>query len=155
VALIRDIRRKRAKGKQKQPFRQDEFNRVNSIVKQYGLDDTFLSIIDEGRNSEIRSFQPPQVRAKVPISSLFALATREEYSITMAIMEKITSPYLKFAQSPEEILICDRLYRLNPSIPPKKLMRFHFETLLLHESARTDRKKLDRQAANSDDSPQE
>ena len=69
-------------------------------------------------------------------SSLFALATKDEYAITMSIIDKVDNAYLKFANSPEEILLCGPLYRLNPSLTNQKLMRYHFETLLLHERAK-------------------
>ena len=70
-------------------------------------------------------------------SALFALATKDEYALTMSIIGKVDNAYLKFANSPGEILLCGPLYRLNPSLPNQKLMRYHFETLLLHEYAKT------------------
>jgi hypothetical protein len=70
--------------------------------------------------------------------SLFSLVTESEYSLTLSIIGKVDNTYLQFAESPEEILLCGTLYGLNPTIGPEKLMRYHFETLLLHERASTD-----------------
>lgn len=72
---------------------------------------------------------------------LFSLATEKEYALTMSIISKVDNSYLKFAQSPGEILLCGPLYRLNPSLSPEKLRRYHFETLLLHERAKTENKE--------------
>ena len=150
MALLQDIKLKRARDKKKQPLGRDEFRQVSSIVKQYGLDESFLSVLDKAAAAEIDSnLQLARVRVKAPVQSyLFPLATREEYCIIMAILIKVNNPYLKFAQSPEEILVCGKLYRLNPSIPPEKLLRFHFETLLLYECAKAHTKNLNGQAAD-------
>ncbi len=81
-----------------------------------------------------------RVKLKTPMeSSLFSLATKDEYALTMSIIGKVDNAYLKFANSPEEILLCRSLYRLNPLLTNQKLMRYHFETLLLHERAKANR----------------
>jgi hypothetical protein len=149
MVLLQDIKLKRAREKKKQPIRQDDFTQVSSIVKEYGLDESFLSVLNEMVGSE--TGKNLRVRAKAPMQPpLFSLATKEEYSITMSILGKVHNPYLKFAQSPEEILLSEDLYRLNPSIPPEKLTRFHFETLLLHEYAKARTMKLNMQATDAD-----
>jgi hypothetical protein len=74
---------------------------------------------------------------KAPLDSpLFSLALKDEYSLTMSIINNVDNPYLKFAHSPEEIIWCKPLYRLNPSMDSEKLMRYHFRTLYLHERAK-------------------
>jgi hypothetical protein len=70
-------------------------------------------------------------------NSLFSLVTKEEYSLTVSIIDKIQNPYLKFASSPEEIILSSPLYHINPSLDSEKLMRYHFMTLYLHERAKT------------------
>ncbi len=139
--LLKHIKRKRAKQRQKQPIRRDVFNQICSLVKQYDLKESFLSVLDNveddlcGENLKFN-----RVKLKTPMeSSLFPLATKDEYALTMAIIGKVDNAYLKFANSPEEILLCGPLYRLNPSLTNQKLMRYHFETLLLHESAKANR----------------
>ncbi len=136
--LLKTIKRKRAKQKRKQPIRRDVFNQICSLVKQYDLKESFLSVLDiveddlPGENLQIN-----RVRLKTPLeSALFSLATKDEYSLTMTIIDKVDNAYLKFANSPEEILLCGPLYRLNPSLTNHKLRRYHFETLLLHEYAK-------------------
>ena len=136
--LLKDIKQKRAKQKQKNPFRRDVFNQISGIVKQYGLKESFLSVLDNveedlsGENLKLN-----RVKLKTPMeSSLFSLATKAEYSLTMSIIGKADNAYLKFANSPEEILLCGPLYRLNSLLTNQKLMRYHFETLYLHEHAK-------------------
>ena len=74
---------------------------------------------------------------KAPLDCpLFSLASKDEYLLTMSIISKVDNPYLKFSHSPEEIIWCEPLYRLNPSIGSEKLVRYHFETLYLHERAK-------------------
>ncbi len=76
---------------------------------------------DHGRQKE--HFEP----------SLFSLSPEEEYRVTIAIMNKVNNPYLHFVNSPDEILLCEPLFRRNPSLGPDKLARYHFETLLINE----------------------
>ena len=136
--LLKNIKQKRAKQRQKTPFRRDVFNQISSLVRQYGLKENFLSIFDnvEDYLSE-KNLNLKRIRVKTLLDGpLFSLTTKDEYSLTMSIIAKIDNPYLKFAQSPEEIIWCGPLYRLNPSIDSEKLMRYHFETLYLHECAK-------------------
>jgi len=133
--LLKDIKQKRAKQKQKKPFRRNAFNQISSIVKQYGLNNDFLSHLDNVEDYLSReNLNFSRIRVKTLMKDhLFSLATRDEYTVTMSIISKIDNPYLKFAHSPEEIILCEPLYCLNPSLTPEKLIRYHFETLLLHE----------------------
>jgi hypothetical protein len=136
--LLHHIKRKRAKQKRKQPIRRNVFNQICSLVIEYDLKESFLGDLDnveDDLHGENLKFN--RVKLKTPLeSSLFSLATKDEYSLTMSIIGKVDNAYLKFANSPEEILLCGRLYRLNPALTNQKLMRYHFETLLLHERAK-------------------
>ena len=136
--LLKDIKQKRARQKQKKPFRRNAFHQICCIVKQYGLTNDFLSIIDNVDAFVSReSLNFPRIRVKAQLENhLFPLATKDEYMLTMSIISKIDNPYLKFVHSPEEIIWCKPLYRLSPSIDSKKLIRYHFETLYLHEHAK-------------------
>ena len=133
--LLKDIKRKRAKQKQKKPIQRDAFNQISDLVRQYGLEKSFLDALNEVEDClSTKDLKFARIRLKVPVeSSLFSLVTQEEYFLTMSIITKVDSPYLRFAHSPEEILLCKPLYGLNPSLAPERLMRYHFETLLLHE----------------------
>ena len=136
--LLHHIKHKRAKQKRKQPIKRDVFNQICCLVKQYDLKESFLGVLDnveDDLSGENLRFN--RVKLKAPMeSSLFSLATKDEYSLTMSIIDKINNSYLKFAHSPEEILLCGPLYRLNPALTNQKLMRYHFETLYLHEYAK-------------------
>jgi len=136
--LLKGIKQKRAKQRQKKPFRRNVSNQIIAIVKRYRLTTGFLDILDnvEDYLSE-KNLNLNRIRVKAPLDGpLFSLASKDEYSLTMSIISKTDNPYLKFAHSPEEIIWCGPLYRLNPSIDSDKLMRYHFETLYLHERAK-------------------
>jgi len=138
--LLHHIKIDRAQQSKKQPFRRNVFNTISGLVRWYGLDDRFLKALDKAvdyLSGENLKFV--RGRSKIPIEfPLFSLATKEEYSLTMAIISKVDNLYLQFVQSPDEILLCEPLYRLNPALSPEQLMQYHFETLLLHERASTD-----------------
>jgi hypothetical protein len=152
--LLKNIKRKRAKQRKKQPLKRDVFNQISGLVRLYGLKESFLSILDNVEDHLSReNVRLSRVRLKAPIEiPLFSLATEEEYYLTMSILSRVDNPYLKFAHSPEEILLCGPLYSLNPSLHSEKLMRYHFETLFLHERARAYRNEPKQDAAAKDES---
>ncbi len=136
--LLTHIKRQRKQQRKKQTIRRNVFNQISTIAKRYRLTTGFLDILDnvEDYLSE-KNLNLSRIRVKAPLDGpLFSLSTKDEYSLTMSIINKIDNPYLKFAHSPEEIIWCGPLYRLNPSIDLDKLMRYHFETLYLHERAK-------------------
>jgi hypothetical protein len=144
--LFTHIKRERKQQRKKRPFKRDVFNQISGIVRQYGLKESFLGIFDTVEDHlTIKNSDSSRIRMKTPlVSPLFSLVTEDEYYITMAIIDKVDNPYLVFAHSPEEILLCRYLYRLNPALSPEKLMRYHFETLFLHERAKLNRMKTNR-----------
>ena len=143
MTFLQHIRNKRARQRKKKPLKRDVFNQICSLVKQYDLKESFLSVLDkveDGLSGE--NFKFNRVKLKPPMeNSLFALATKDEYSLSMSIIAKVDNAYLKFATSPGEILVCGLLYNLNPVLTDQKLMRYHFETLLLHEHAKANRER--------------
>ena len=136
--LLTHVKRKRKQQRKKQPIRRDVFNQISGIVRQYSLKKNFLDALDEVEDYlSTKNLKFARIRLKVPVESpLFSLVTKDEYLLTMSIISKVDNPYLKFAHSPEEILLCKPLYRLNSALGPEKLMRYHFETLYLHERAK-------------------
>ena len=135
--LLKGIKQKRVKQRQKQPIKRDVFNQISGLVRWYGLKENFLDVLDKVEDYLPKEdLQYTRVRLKTPMErSLFSLVTESEYFLTLSIISKVDNTYLQFAESPEEILLCRPLFRLNPTIDPEKLMRYHFETLLLHERA--------------------
>ncbi len=136
--LLKGIKQKRAKQSRKQPIKRDVFSQISGLVRWYGLKENFLDVLDKVEDYLSKEdLQYTRVRLKTPMErSLFSLVTESEYSLTLSIIGKVDNTYLQFAESPEEILLCRPLYRLNPSLPTEKLMRYHFETLFLHERAK-------------------
>jgi hypothetical protein len=141
--LLKHIKNNRAKQNQKKPIKHDVFNQISSIVRQYGLKENFLDIFDTVENHfTVKRLGVFRIRVKKPgITSIFSLVEKEEYDLTRSIIHKADNPYLVYAHSPEEILWCKSLYRLNPALSAEKLRRYHFETLFLHECAKRNRMK--------------
>jgi hypothetical protein len=141
--LLKDIKQKRASQKQKKPFKGNIFNQISSIVKWYGLKENFLDELDKVDNDIFEeNLKHSRVRLREPIENhLFSLVTKDEYTLTMLIIDKIDNPYLKFANSPEDLVWCGPLYCLNPSMDSEKLRRYHFETLYSHERAKAKNRK--------------
>ena len=137
------IKKERAQKKKKKPFKRDIFNKISGLVRRYELDNGILKRLDKAvdylpEEKTISDQFRPKISFKFP---LFSLATKEEYHLAMAIIQKIDNPYLQFAQSPEEMLLCQPLYRLNPALSHEQLMQYHFETLVLKERAKAEKMK--------------
>jgi len=143
MTFLQHIRNERALQRKKKPLKRDVFNQVCSLVREYDLKENFLSILDNVEDElSGDNLKFTHVRLKTSMeSALFSLATKDEYSLTMSIIGKVDNAYLKFANSPAEILLCGPLYRLNPALTNQKLMRYHFETLLFHEYAKANRER--------------
>lgn len=143
MGLLKEIKHKRAKLRQKKPIQRDVFNQISGLVRLYGLKENFLDALAEvEENICTENSKSARIRVKVAVEGpLFSLVTKDEYSLTMSIINKINNPYLRFAHSPEEMLFCKPLYHLNPALSPEKLMRYDFETLFLHECAKLNRMK--------------
>ncbi len=149
--LLQHLRSERTEKRRKQRFAPTLFDRINGLVKTYGLGAAFLSSLDavheqfrekdltfdKGRPKPV--YDPP----------LFSLSTEEEYRVTMTIITRVANPYLNFVNSPEEILFCGPLFRQNPALPPERLTRCHFEELLQAEVAKEQHSRL----AGTEDSP--
>jgi hypothetical protein len=146
--LLENIKNNRAKQRQKRPIKPDVFNQISSIVRKYGIKESFLDLFDSVEDHlHLKNVNILRIRMKTPLESpLFSLVAENEYHLTMSIIQKVNNPYLAHAHSPEEILLCKPLYRLNSTLSPETLRRYHFETLFLHECA-----KLNRTETNPDD----
>ncbi len=142
------IRSGRALARRKRPLEGTLYDRINGLVRAYGLGESFLAQLADavqddlpetaadGRARSKEHFEPP----------IFSLSGEAEYRVTKAILSLADVPYLRFASSPEEILLCGPLYRCNPRLPPVALARHHFETLLHAEIAGREMRDLEKQA---------
>jgi hypothetical protein len=143
MKIVQYIKNERAQHKKKKPFRRDIFNKISGLVRWYGLDDGILKRLDKAVDylPEEKTISG-RFRQKIPFEfPLFSLATKKDYNLAMAIIHKIDNPYLQFVQSPEEILLCQPLYRLNPELSHEQLMQYHFKTLFLNERAKAENMK--------------
>jgi len=131
--LLRQIRTGRAEKRTKTPFRRALYTRISGLVRRYGLDEPFLRTLETpGEPHREDGLAAMRLKRKEPYEPpLFSLSTEDEHRVTLAILTRVSNPYLQYATSPDEILVCDSLFRQNPSLHPEKLVCHHFETLLL------------------------
>ena len=136
--ILEQIKTDRAHRKKKRPLRPTLFDRISGLVKEYRLGESFLEHLESPEDFLLeKKAEFAEVRKKQPFRvPLFSLTDKKEYIKTLAIIDKISNPYLEFAQSPEEIALSKLLFDLNPGLGPEKLERYHFETLLLYERAK-------------------
>jgi hypothetical protein len=138
MTFIQHIKNERFHQRRKKPLQRDLFNQICTLVRRFCLDE---SILNTRHHVDIhltgKNLESARIRAKELFDlPLFSLTTTEEYHLIKAIIDKFNNPYLQYAYSPEEILLSCKLFRLNPSISLKKLMAFHFATLLQYEHAK-------------------
>jgi hypothetical protein len=143
MELRKQIKAERDQQRAHLPFQGRLFDRINALVKAYGLDETFVAKLDDAGEPLLGSLTFGQLRTKASFQPpLFSLSTEPQYRVTMAILERVGNSYLHFVQSPDEILLCGPLFRRNPFLGPEQLTRYHFETLLLYGMAKEEVKTL-------------
>lgn len=128
-------RQKRLRGKEKAPFSPSRFSRVGGLVRSYHLGREFCRLLkamtDEGANRMARDYRSA---AKVPYEPpLFFLATAEEFQIIQEILAGLDNPYLRWAHSPEEMLLSQPLWRRRPGLEAQELASRHLAGLFLHD----------------------
>ena len=131
--LLRQIRTGRAEKQTKAPFRPALYTRVSGLVRRYRLDEPFLRALETPgeppREDALATMRPKRKEPFEP--PLFSLSTEDEHRVTLAILTRVSNPYLPYATSPDEILVSESLFRQHPSLHPETLVCHHFETLLL------------------------
>jgi hypothetical protein len=138
VDLPKSIRAERARKKRKQPLEYTLFERIDGLVRAHALGEAFLGRLGGSREEPLpENVRFERTKEKEPYDPpRFPLSRREDFGITMAILERGNNPYLRYAASPDEILLSGPLFDRNPRLDPDILARHHFETLLLAEIAR-------------------
>ncbi len=113
------------------------FNTVCSIVKNYGLKEDFLTMIDNLDHDPGRHpLGELEIRAKQSIEiPPYCMVSVEEYGLVLEIINRLDNPYLSFARSSEEMVFSVRLYKSDPSLDARRLVRHDFRTLLLARNA--------------------
>jgi len=143
VDFLTEIRRERLRKRKKQPFQPTLFSRIGAVVREYRLAEDFVARLAAGE-----SHLPLDVDRIIPaerkplVIPLHALVTEEEYRVTRGILETVPNPYLAYVQSPEDILFSGPLFARNPALPPDRLVRWPFATLLLCERAKEEAQRL-------------
>lgn len=149
--LLQHIKSERIRQGEKQPFEREIYTKISTLVRKYCLGTRFLIKLDDtddysaGENLEFL-----QVKTKRPFEfPLFSLSTQNEHNLTMSIISKVNNPYLTFAHSPEEILLCVPLHQMNPSLRPEKLLRYDYKTLVQYEFAKKHVRNLMEQSVDT------
>ena len=143
VDFLTEIRRDRLTKRKRQPFQPTLFARISAVVREYRLTEDFVAHLAAGE-----SHLPLDVDRIIPgerqplVVPLYALVTEEEYRVTRGILEKVSNPYLSYVQSPEDILFSGPLFARNSGLPPDRLLRWAFETILLCELAKEEVQRL-------------
>jgi hypothetical protein len=143
VDFLTEIRRDRLRKRKRQPFQPTLFARISAVVREYRLREDFvvrLAASDLHLPLDVDRIIPGERQPLV--IPLYALVTEDEYRVTRGILEKVSNPYLAFVQSPEDILFSGPLFARNSALPPDRLLRWPFETLLLCELAKEEIQRL-------------
>jgi len=125
------LRQDRARGKKKEPFSPSLFSHIGGLVRRHHLGGAFYRLIGpmtaKGIETLIRAYR---AEAKPPYEApLFFLATPEEYQLIHQVLTALDTPYLAWAQSPEEILLALPLWQRRPGLDPEALAGRHFAAL--------------------------
>jgi len=124
-------RQKRLRGREKVPLSPSLFSHVGGLVRGYHLGEEFCrlmrSMTAEGIEKLARNGRG---QAKVPYEPpLFFLATPEEYLAIREIIAGLENPYLRWAHSPEEMLLSPHLWRQRPGLDKAELGQRHLAAL--------------------------
>lgn len=138
MELRKQIKAERDQKRAHPPFQRRLFDRINAIVKCHALGEAFVRTLENFSDDQVSEYltrrrMKPKDHLEPP---LFSLSTEEEYRVTIAILHTAHNPYLHFASSPDEILLCRALFHRNASLEPEELTRDHFAMLLLRELGR-------------------
>jgi hypothetical protein len=138
--LLQELKREHSLRNTKRPHWRSAYTIVNLIVKRHGLTEDFVAKLTGNATPNIsdgNGFTHGPLKRKKRLEALpFSLSTRKDYLLTKRIIQTTDNPYLRFAHSPDEIILSAPLFRMNPTLPTKLLERQHFETLFLSEQAK-------------------
>jgi hypothetical protein len=124
-------RRERLRGREKEPFSPSRFSHVGGLVRRYRLGAAFCRVLRTMEEAEAEKLaRARRSDAKAPYEPpLFFLATPEEFQVIQEILSGLDNPYLAWAQSPEEILLSQPLWRRRPGLEAQELAHRHFAAL--------------------------
>jgi hypothetical protein len=128
-------RRERLRERAKEPFPPSRFSHVGGLVRHYQLGREFCRLLEgmtEAGAEELA--RNGQSEAKVTYEPpLFFLATPEEYLVIQEILSGLDNPYLRWAHSPEEMLLSQPLWRQRSDLDQEELATRHFAALFRND----------------------
>lgn len=128
-------RQERLRERAKQPFSPALFSHVGGLVRRHHLGGTFCRLLEDMTEAGAEKLAHEcQSKAKVPFKPpLFFLATPEEFQVIQEILSGLDNPYLRWAHSPEEMLLSQPLWRRRPGLDPEELAERHFAALFMSD----------------------
>ncbi len=129
--IIAEIRRKKA-GKRKS-CRPSLTTVICVVIDAYHLGEDYLDFLAKPLREVYGETPPnfgsrPKNRIEIPI---FYMASRSTYFLAKEIIKKRSNPFLEYSRDPLEIYLSKPLHESNPLLERGKLLRYHFETLLM------------------------
>ncbi|MGQ9688598.1 MAG: hypothetical protein ACUVXF_07415 [Desulfobaccales bacterium] len=127
------VRQSRERGREKEPFCPSLFTQVGGLVRRHGLGEVFLRVMGALNDTQAEVLARRHRGAAKPQYEppLFFLATQGEYQAIQQILTVLSNPYLRWARSPEELLLSPFLWRRRPDLTPEMLAERHFAELFL------------------------
>ena len=128
-------RRERLRERAKEPISPSLFSYVGGLVRRHQLGAEFCRLLEnmteEGAEKLARDHESAaKVQYEPP---LFFLATPEEFEVIQEILSDLDNPYLRWAHSPEEMLLSPHLWRRRPGLEPEELAQRHLAALFWHD----------------------
>jgi hypothetical protein len=143
VDFLTAIQRDRLRKRKRQPFQPTLFARISAIVREHRLTGDFvarLDAVDAGVHVDVDTIVRGE--KKPLIVPLYSLVGEDEYRVTRGILERMSNPYLPYAQSPEDILLSGTLFSRDPDLTPQRLSRWDFKTLLACAHAKEEMQEI-------------
>jgi len=124
-------RQKQRRGREKEYFSPSRFSHVGGLVRRYHLGEDFCQVLKNMTAERAEKLAwDDRSAAKVPYEPpLFFLATPEEFQVIQEILSGLDNPYLRWAHSPEEMLLSRALWRRRPGLEPEELATRHLAAL--------------------------
>ncbi|MEJ5348958.1 MAG: hypothetical protein WHS46_09755 [Desulfosoma sp.] len=128
---LRDrLRQRRARNQSEAEFEPDIFTRVVAILDHYGMRAEDLAFHREPIDGIVcRVLTRGEIRKKKLPPILFGFAHAKSFSAVKDLLDRLESPYLRWAGSPEDLLLSRPLFALHSQLPAHLLSRYSFAFL--------------------------
>ncbi len=128
---LRDrLRQRRTRNQSQAEFEPDIFSRVVAILDHYGMRAEDLVFHREPVDCIVsRALTRGDIRKKEIGSVLFGFADAKTFGAIKDLLDRLESPYLRWAGSLEDLVLSRPLFALHPELPAHLLSRYSFAFL--------------------------